>query len=384
MRTLDTIRFFFLSTFFFVTACDENDNPAGRPQTSGSIETFAGMGPAQFGYEGDNGLATEAKLGYITGIAVDASDNVYFTDGAANVIRKILESNGVISTIAGKFIGFNQINSTPFAGDGGNATEAYLNVPLATTVDGSGNIIVADAGNNAVREISATTGNITTLAGGSGFSGYDGDGGLATQSKIWNPYSVAIDATGNIYFADSQNNAIRLITKFTGKIATLAGLGPDNGGYTGDGNPAVLAKLNSPQGIAVAGNGDVYIADTGNNVIRKISGGVISTVAGTGEEGYTGDNGPAVNATFTSLKGLAVDAENNLYVADSGNNVIRMISNTDGIISTVAGNGNAGYSGDGGPARDAQLSTPLGVAIDSKGNVYIADSQNSVIRVVVN
>jgi sugar lactone lactonase YvrE len=342
------------------------------------------MGPAQFGYEGDNGLATEAKLGYITGIAVDVSDNVYFTDGAANVIRKILESNGVISTIAGKFIGFNQINSTPFAGDGGNATEAYLNVPLATTVDGSGNIIVADAGNNAVREVSATTGNITTLAGGSGFSGYDGDGGLATQSKIWNPYSVAIDATGNIYFADSQNNAIRLITKFTGKIATLAGLGPDNGGYTGDGNPAVLAKLNSPQGIAVAGNGDVYIADTGNNVIRKISGGVISTVAGTGEEGYTGDNGPAVNATFTSLKGLAVDAENNLYVADSGNNVIRMISNTDGIISTVAGNGNAGYSGDGGPARDAQLSTPLGVAIDSKGNVYIADSQNSVIRVVVN
>jgi sugar lactone lactonase YvrE len=383
MKPVDAIRFFLLSIFFLVAACDEDNNPIGRTQTSGNIETFAGMGPTQFGYEGDHGLATAAKLGYITGIAVDDSDDVYFTDGAANVIRKIKESDGVISTLAGKFIGFNQTNSTPLGGDGGIATEAYLNIPLATAVDGNGNIIVADAGNNAVREILAATGNIITLAGGSGFSGYEGDGGLATQSKIWNPYSVVTDAAGNIYFADSQNNAVRLITKSTGKISTLAGLGPANGGYTGDDGPAGQAKLNSPQGIVVDSNGNVYIADTGNNVIRKISGGIITTLAGSGEEGYTGDTGLATEATFRGLKGLAVDIDNNLYIADSGNNVIRMVNAADSNISTVAGNGSAGYSGDGGHALAAQLSTPIGVAVHSKGNLYIADSQNSVIRVVL-
>ncbi len=382
MRNVDSHKAVCLLILLIIQACNLDDDP-GRIASPGNIETFAGLGPPAFGYEGDGGTATSAKLGYVTGIAVDNLNNVYFTDGAANTVRKISASNGVIITIAGTFMGFNVVNNTTYAGDGNIATAAHLNVPLATSVDGSGNVIIADAGNNAIRQISSADGKIFTLAGkGPGFSGYDGDGGPATQSRVWNPYSVAVDVSGNIYIADSQNNVIRMINKSTGKITTIAGLGPSHPGYSGDNGAATLATLNGPQGVVVDVSGNIYIADSGNNVIRKISAGVISTIAGTGSEGYSGDNGPAIAATFLSVKGLAVDAENNIYIADSGNNVIRMISISTGEVSTVAGNGAAGYSGDGGNATEAELSNPLGVALDSNGNIYIADSQNSVIRVV--
>src|SRR5688572_3260061 len=199
---------------------------------------------------------------------------------------------------------------------------------------------------------------------------------------VWNPYSVACDSAGNIYFADAQNNVIRMINFYTGKISTIAGLGPDNPGYTGDHGPANAAKLKEPQGITVDRKGNIYISDTGNNVVRKINNGIITTMAGTGEEGYTGDNGLATLATFLAIKGLGTDDVNNIYVADSGNNVVRMLDVTTGKITTEAGNGTAGYAGDGGSATAARLSSPLGVALDSEGNIYIADSQNSVIRVV--
>ena len=383
MKNWNLAKTSFSMMLLVAVACNSEDDPEGRKYTSGDIETFAGMGPDSFGYEGDNGLASEAKLGYVTGLAVDAQDNIYYTDGAANLVRKIAVGSETITTVAGTFIGFNEVNSNPYAGDGGTATMAHLNIPLAMSVDVAGNIIIADAGNNVVRKVSAANGNISTVAGkGPGYIGYDGDGGLATQSKIWNPYSVACDATGNIYFADAQNNAIRMVAFSTGKISTIAGLGPNSPGYTGDNGPAISARLREPQGVAIDGNGNIYISDTGNKVIRKIADGVITTIAGTGVAGYTGDNGPATSATFVALKGLDLDGENNIYIADSGNNVIRRIDAVTGKITTVAGTGTAGYSGDGGIATAAQLSSPLGVVLDSQGNLYIADSQNSVIRIV--
>jgi sugar lactone lactonase YvrE len=382
MRNINLIKPLIVVLGFLVTsACDEDDGVVNQPLTSGNIETYAGQGPNNFGYEGDNGPARSSKLGFVTGIVVDSDDNVYYTDGAANVVRKISASNTVITTIAGTFAGFNS-PAALYGGDGGPATAAHLNVPLAAAIDVLGNVLVADAGNNAIRQISAATSVISTVAGGGNTQGYLGDGGPASQSTLWNPYSVAVDADGNIYIADSQNNAVRKITIATGKISTVAGLGPNHGGYTGDAGTASLAKLNGPHGIAVDADEIIYIADTKNNVIRKIADGIITTIAGTGATGYTGDNGPAVLATFSSLKGLAVDGEGNIYIADSGNNVVRMINKETGKIITVAGNGTAGYSGDGGPAANSQLSSPLGVAIDGKGNLYIADSQNSAIRVV--
>jgi sugar lactone lactonase YvrE len=381
MRSANLLKPLILLGFLITSACDEDDDVVNQTLTSGNIDTYAGQGPTEFGYEGDNGPARLSKLGFVTGITVDYTGNVFYTDGAANVVRKISASNMDITTIAGTFVGFNS-STAQYGGDGGLATAAHLNVPLAVTVDISGNVIVADAGNHAIRQISAATSIISTVAGDGTNPGYSGDGESANQSRLWNPYSVAVDAYGNIYIADSQNNVVRKISIATGKISTIAGLGPNDSGYTGDGGTATLAKLNGPHGIAVDGNENIYISDTKNNVIRKIAGGIITTIAGTGATGYTGDNGPAALATFSSLKGLAVDGEGNIYIADAGNNVVRMINKENGNIITVAGNGTAGYSGDGGPAANAQLASPLGVAIDGKGNLYIADSQNSAIRIV--
>jgi sugar lactone lactonase YvrE len=198
---------------------------------------------------------------------------------------------------------------------------------------------------------------------------------------MWNPQSAASDAAGNLYIADSQNNAIRMILRSNGWITTIAGLGPEKPGYSGDNGPATAAKLDSPQGVAIDSDGNIYISDNGNHVIRKITGGIISTIAGTGSTGYSGDGGPALSATFSTLKGLATDKQNNLYIADASNNVIRMIDRT-GNIYTVAGDGIAGYSGDGGVANKARLSNPLSIAIDNQNNLYIADTNNSAIRKV--
>jgi sugar lactone lactonase YvrE len=321
-------------------------------------------------------------LGWVTGVAVDLAGNIYITDGAANTVRSVTVSNGVINTIGGTFIGFNVVNPTPYNGDGGPGTEASLDIPIAVAINTSGDVAIAESSNNVIRQINST-GVISTLAGkGPGFSGYSGDGGLATAALLWVPNGVAIDAGGNVYFADSQNNVIRKVDKLTGVITTITGQGPDDAGSSGDNGPAASAKLNAPQGVAVDANGDIYIADSGNNMIRKISGGVITRIAGTGAEGYSGDGGPATSATFFAIKGIAVDDEGNVYIADSGNNVIRKIRADTGIISTIAGNSFAGYAGDGGLATIAKLSNPWGVAVDGAGKIYIADTGNSAIRVV--
>ncbi|HEX5171185.1 MAG TPA: hypothetical protein VFW11_18540 [Cyclobacteriaceae bacterium] len=370
-----------LAILVLLSGCDSSDEPGfnGFDNVSGNIETIAGSGPDYFGYEGDGNKATEAKIGWLTGISIDADGNVFMTDGAANTLRMINISNGQISTVAGNFRGFNVSDPTPFAGDGGMATSAHLNVPMATSVDFSGDVYVSDAGNNIVRKVS--NGKISTLAGTGGSIGYYGDGGQASSAKLYNPGGIVVGPEGHIYFADSQNNALRKIESGTGIISTIAGQGPDQPGYTGDNGPADAAKVNAPFGIAIDKLGTIYFADAGNNVIRKISNGTISTFAGTGAEGYSGDGGPAKSATFLAIKGIAVDNDNNVFVADAGNNVIRKIAST-GIITTYVGNGSAGYSGDGGPATAAQLNNPWGVAVDGDGNLYIADSNNSAVRYV--
>ena len=215
-------------------------------------------------------------------------------------------------------------------------------------VDASGNLYIADTGNNRIRKVSAT-GIITTVAG-NGSAGYSGDGGPATSAQLDGPEGVAVDGSGNLYIADTCNNRIRKVSA-TGIITTVAGNG--SAGYSGDGGPATSAQLSLPAGVAVDGSGNLYIADSGNNRIRKVSAtGIITTVAGNGSPGYSGDGGPATSAQLNQPAGVAVDASGNLYIADSSNNRIRKVSAT-GIITTVAGNGFDGYSGDGGPATSA-------------------------------
>jgi len=364
-------------------ACDPS-NPGPETTTAGNIATIAGIA-GQFDYKGDGGLATKANLGYITGIAVDASGNIYFVDGAANVARRIDRSTGIISTIAGTFLGFNVNDPTPLAGDGGPAGASHLYVPMGIRTDAAGNVYIVESGNCVIRKITASSGIIITIAGkGNGSFGYAGNNGLATAAELYNPYDVAIDQSGNIYIADTQNHAIRKITASTGIITTIAGKGPGNKGYAGDNGMAIDAHLDTPQGVALDAAGNLYIVDAGNHAVRKVNmdTGVITTIAGTGDYGYAGDGGPATSARLYAPTKVAVDIAGDIYIADQGNHVIRKINVVSGIINTLAGSGTPGYSGDGGPAVAAKLFSPQGVAVDGDGNVFITESGNSVIRAV--
>ena len=363
-----------------MSACDDTgDTDSATPD--GEIETIAGTG-GEFDYHGDGGLATDASLGYVTGIAVSSEGDVFITDGAANVVRKISAADKKISTITGAFLGFNVPDPTPHMGDGGPASAGHLNVPFGLAVAANGDIYIADAGNHVVRRIEATTGTINVFAGTyTQPVAYAGDGGQATSASLHTPYDVAVDPLGNVFIVDKDNHAIRQVSKETGIISTIAGGGPSKSGYSGDAGPAVDCRLNNPMGIAIGDNGDIYIADAGNHVIRRIDAvtGNIVTVAGLGEPGYNGDGGPATAAQLSSPTRICVDNAGNIYIADHGNHVIRKIDPT-GAITTIAGTGTAGYSGDGGLAVAAQLSSPFGVAMDAEGNILVTDNGNSVIR----
>ncbi len=286
---------------------------------------------------------------------------------------------GAVSTVAG------QVSEWTLVNDGQPATQADLYLPSGVTVDGEGNLFIADSHHNRVREVfgtGANAGKITTVAG-DGSAGYDGTATVATATSLNQPGGVAVDGAGNLYIADTNNNVIRKVDLATGAISTAAGTGVP--GYTGDGGAASSATLNSPEGVTVDVWGNLYIADTNNNAVREVDAatGKIATVAGdsTGVPGFAGDGQPAILAKLNAPYGVALDPSGNLYIADSGNNRVRVV-NTSGTINTFAGNGTPAYLGDGGAARAAELYSPLGVASDPAGNVYIADARNYVVRKV--
>ncbi len=283
--------------------------------------------------------------------------------------------SNIITTIAGNGVeGYN--------GDNIAATNAELNLPYGICTDASGNIYIAEWNAHRIRKITAATGIIATLAG-TGNAGYAGDGGAATAAELWGPYDIKIDASGNIYIADANENEIRMISGSTGIITTIAG--KDSAGYSGDGGNATAAKLNYPTGIALDASGNVYISDHNNNRIREVnvSTGKISTIAGTGTAGYTGDGGAANIAELSSPAYIIMDASGNMYFSEWGNSTIRKITASTGIITTIAGTGVAGYTGNGGHATNATLNDPTGLVFDNFGNLYIADANNNVVREIM-
>ena len=302
--------------------------------------------------------------------AVDGSGNIFIADTTNLRIRKV-DTGGIITTVAGN-------GSLGYSGDGGPATEARLGYVYGIAVDSIGNIFVTDTTNSCIRKIDAN-GIITTVAG-NGLWGYDGDNGPALQARLKIPRGVAVDSAGNIYIADTYNYRIRKVDA-NGIITTVAGDGTR--GYGGDGGPARQGSLRWPMGIAVDHEGNIFIADYGNNRIRKVDRtGIITTVAGNGVEGYSGDGGPAIQANLGYPDGVATDSIGNLYIAAGANDRVQKVD-TSGVIMTLAGNGESGYSGDETPAASAKLNSPTGVAADSKGNIFIADSSNNRIRKVV-
>lgn len=342
------------------------------------ITTVAGNGTK--GYSGDGGDATGAQLDYPSGVAIDNNGTLYIADSGNYRVRKV-DTSGLLTTVAGN-------GSFGHSGDGGEATNASLVGPANVTIDNHGNLYIADSFNIAstfnidlgiwdlvlgqIRKVDSM-GVITTVTIG---------------SFPFIPISITIDNHGNLYIADSAANPFvshRICKVDTTNICTtVAGInnGADNWGYSGDGGIATKARLNYPNGVAIDNSGNLYIADTDNHRIRKVdTTGIITTVAGNGTMGYNGDGEAATHARLARPTSVAIDNIGNLYIADTGNHRIRKVYPA-GIITTVAGNGTAGYSGDGGEATNAQLNNPAGVTLDSYGNLYIADRNNHRIRKV--
>jgi len=330
-------------------------------------------GSGTAGFSGDGGQATAATLDYPFGITLDGAGNIYIADTDNNRIRK-LNTMGVISTIAGG-------GSGSTIGDGGQATAAQLNQPLQAIFDPIGNMYIVDFGNQRIRKVN-TAGVITTIAG-NGIAGFAGDGGQATAARLKHPNEITFDAVGNLYIADQNNQRIRKVNTL-GIISTIAGTGVV--GFSGDGGQATAAEFNYPCGVSFDAKGNLYIADYFNNRIRMINtSGIISTIAGIGTAGFSGDGGQATVAEINGPNnGIVFDALGNFYIPDALNNRVRKV-NTLGIITTLAGNGTAGFSGDGSSALAAELNYPCAVALDSSlCNLYIADGSNNRIRMVTN
>ncbi len=347
-------------------------NSVFRLASNGTLTLVAGNSRA--GFSGDGGPAVRAQLNAPQGLALDAAGNLYIADSQNNRVR-IVSKDGLIKTFAGN-------GQTSFGGgprtynDGGPATEAFLHLPMGVAADKSGNIFIADTGDNSVRKVT-TDGIINTFAGDS-FPGYfDKQGGTAIDSEFNKPSDVAVDSSGNVYIADTANQVVRKVTPDGATISTYAGSAAS--GFSGDNGPADKAALTAPMALALDSSGNLYILTNGDGRIRKVdTKAVITTVAGAGTAGFA--DGDAAKAQFYFPTGLAIDGSGNLFVADALNMRIRKVAS--GSVSTVAGNGILSYSGDNGPALAAQLNTPLGVAVDASGAVYVADAYNNVVRKV--
>ena len=381
----------FAFAFLFILApvlCQAQAPPAY------TITTLAGQLDQQGNYSGDGGPAVNAFLYGPSDVILDSSGNIYFSDTVNNRIRQIIPSGPANTWLINTWAGDG---TAGWAGDGtlATATGTELSSPTGIAFDSHGNLFIADTGNWVIREINPS-GIISTVAGDNSLGpGFYGDFGPATGAQLSNASSVAVDSAGNMYIADPANNVVRVVCAnqtpvackgvAAGDINTFAGNNAIGANYTGDGGPATEALLDNPAAVLLDPAGNLYISDLGNNAIRIVNtSGIITTVVGdgTGNAGYLGDGGPATQAELASPKGLALDSSSNLYIADHDNSVIRMV-NATGVIYTIAGSHSKGpgYGGDGGPATSAQLSFPSGVAAYG-GMVYIADNSNNAIRLL--
>lgn len=387
-----------------------------RVDAHGTITTYAGS--TDFGFAGDGGAATAAKLNGPRGLAVDGLGNLYIADNGNNRVRRVDAATGIISTVAGNGIAGN-------AGEDVVATSGELGGPVAVAITPSGDLYIACSVTSVIRRVSAF-GRIFTFAG-TGIAGFSGDGGAPTAAMLNQPFGVAVSADGSVYIADLDNHRVRRVS--SGTITTFAGTGSP--GLTGDGGPPAAALLRAPQALAVTSDGTLYIADAANRRVRKVAASVITTVlgnadgtgryaivtnglagvaadgqgriyftdafhrvrridatgtvmtfAGTGQLGYSGDNGSALAATFSDPSRLAFDATGNLIIVDTGNHAIRRVTMATGVVTTIAGTGSLGFSGDGNAATTAELAFPRDAAFDSAGNLYIVDTSNHRIRKV--
>ncbi|MEA2466972.1 MAG: hypothetical protein QOJ57_1098 [Thermoleophilaceae bacterium] len=341
---------------------------AAASAQTGNISTVVGNGTG--GASGDGGPASAALLG--TPIAVTAMpDGGYLIfQQSFSVVRRV-SPTGIITTVAGD-------GTTGYGGDGGQATAAQLNIPSGGVMTPDGGYLIADTSNNRVRRV-APDGTITTAVG-TGAATYGGDGGQATAAQINFPYDIALHPSdGSYLIADVDNNRIRRVAA-DGTITTVAGTGA--AGFSGDGGPATAAGIVDPSGVAYTADGGYLIADTTNQRVRKVApDGTITTVAGTGTAGFSGDGGPATAAQLNAPVRVAVAADGSYLIADRSNHRVRRVA-ADGTITTVAGTGTAGFSGDGGPATAAALNNPFGVAFSGGGDFLIADTTNNRVRYV--
>ena len=349
--------------------------PQGASEVTRSsiITTLAGNGIASGAdfdeVGGDGGSATQATLNLPASVAVDTAGNVYIADSANHRIR-LISPDGHITTVAGA-------GEAGDDGDGGQARDARLRRPLGVAASADGTLFVADTYNHRIRMVTAA-GVITTVAG-TGMSGFSGDGGPGAAAMLAYPTGIAVADGGALYIADTGNHRVRKL-EADGTITTVAGTGA--AGFNGDGGPATLARLNSPRGVAVAADGTLFIVDRENRRIRMVDAhGTITTVAGAGGSGFSGDRGQATLATLRAPYGIAVDSRGNLYIADTLNHRVRKVT-PGGSITTVAGSNRFGFGGDGWPAGQAALHYPLGIAVDIAGNLYIADTFNHRVRKV--
>jgi trimeric autotransporter adhesin len=335
-----------------------------------TIVTVAGDGVA--GYTGDDIPALKAELNQPTAVAMDRNGDLFIADAANDVIRKVSRKNGMITTVAGAAFACGD------SGDNGPADEALLCSPDGITVDRLGNLLIADTANHRIRRVDHRTHIITTVAG-TGVIGFSGDGGPATSAQLAAPNDVKVDAFDNLYIADTANFRVRRVDARTGIIQTAVG-----NGTGGDGSLAVDAQIGESFGLAFDHVGNLFIGDSTQNSVHRVDRktGILTTVAGSGVYGYSGDGGQATAAMLGGPFGVAVDKRGFLYIGDEGNERVRRVDLHTGIITTYAGNGVTGFSGDHGPALEAEFRAPSGVLLDGADRLYIADQSNQRIRLV--
>ena len=333
------------------------------------------VGTGERGFGGDGGPAERAQLNGPFDVGFDPEGNLYFSDTFNHRIRRVDARTGNITTCAGS-------GEAGYSGDGGPATQAHLNEPYGIAVDNAGNVHVADRHNHCVRRIDSASGVITTLAG-NGTAGFGGDGGPAQQAGMVEPNGLALDPTQRrLFVADVADHRVRVVDLVPGTISTFAGTGEAR--HSGDGGPADRAGVFGARAVKVAPDGTVYILERQGSTLRAVdpATGIINTVAGTGARGYSGDGGPAKDAVFDAPKEFTLDPGGDILIVDTENHAIRDIYAASGIVETIAG-GRKGAEGDGGPATAAGLGRPHGAVVGPDGAIYIGDTENHRIRKLV-